>query len=112
MDDALKLIITKSPAARQSAMATLRAAGRQSPMTQDRYQSTVNQAFDDRDLFTDDEWEMIVSHLEATIPTGKREKLIQIRVYDHERDELERRAHEAGFNGNVSAWTRSLWGID
>lgn len=112
MDDALKLIIGKSPAAMTDALTTLRAIGAKSPMAQQRYQATVELALNDPDAeFTADERALIASYLEVVNDAGRRDKLVQIRVTADERETLDRLAHEAGYNGNVSEWTRSLWGL-
>lgn len=112
MDDALKIIIGKSPAAMSEALTTLRAIGAKSPVVQQRYQAVVELALNDPHAdFTADERALIASYLEVVGEPDKRGKLVQIRVTVEERETLDRMAYEAGFNGNVSAWTRALWGI-
>ncbi len=112
MDDALKLIIARSPAATAEAVSTLRAIGAKSPTVQQRYQHTVELALNDPDAdFTADERSLIASYLEVVNDTARRDKLVQVRVTAEERETLDRLAHMAGYNGNVSEWTRSLWGV-
>lgn len=111
MDDALKIIISKSPAAMTEALMTLRAIGAKSPIVQQRYQATVELALGDPDAdFTADERALIASYLEVVTEGKRRDKLVQVRVTAEERETLDRMAHEAGYN--VSEWTRSLWGLD
>ena len=112
MDDALKIIISKSPAAMTEAITTMRAIGAKSPVVQQRYQAAVELAFNDPAAdFTADERALIASYLEVVGESGRRDKLVQIRVTAEERNTLDRLAHAAGYNGNVSEWTRGLWGI-
>jgi hypothetical protein len=112
MNDALRLIISKSPNATTEAMMTLRAISANSPVVQTRYNHTVQIAFNDYQAnFTADERALISSYLEAAQTGGNRDKLIQVRVTAEEKDYLQRAAGEAGY-ADLSSWTRNLWKLD
>lgn len=112
MQDALKLIIGKSPAASCMAAKTLQAIGAGSPMVQHRYNHTVALALGDQGAeFTADERALIASYLDVQDASGTRDKLVQVRVTEQEKGDLELMAEQAGFHGDVSAWTRHLWGL-
>lgn len=112
MRDALLTIISKSDRATPHAVKTMKALNAESPILQQRYQMTVEVAFDDPNAeFTDEERQRIVQYLNV-IDHETRSKIVQVRVTPTERADLEIMAEEAGFGGDVSAWTRRLWGLE
>lgn len=112
MQDALRIIAAKSPDARSEAVKTLQAISAGSPIVQHRYNRTIFLAFGDSQAdFTADEHVLIASYLDS-LDSGTRDKFVQIRVTAAERADLELMAEESGYRGDVSAWTRHLWGLE
>lgn len=113
MRDALTLIISKSPGAMREAIKCLQAIGANSSIVQQRYNYVVDIALNDQHAgFTAKERTLIASYLDIADTAGSRNKLVQIRVTAQEKADLEIMAAAAGFRGDVSAWTRHLWGLE
>lgn len=80
MNDALQLIIARSPEAASWAMDCMRAIRAKSPMTAMRYMNAVNVALNDPQAkFTADERELLASYLSAD---GEKIKARSIRLSD------------------------------
>lgn len=109
MQDALLLIIERSPIAAKDAMATLRAIDTDSPMAQQRYNHTVEQAFGDAmAVFNDSERKLIASYVEST-NFAVRNLDVRVRVTAEEKDAIQQMAGEAG--QNVSDFIRRKIGM-
>lgn len=111
MNDALQLIIAKSPVAMNEAIKTMMAIGSGSSMVQQRYNHTVESALLDRDAdWTAADRELLASYLEPTTPQA-RDTLIQIRVSAEEKRAIRELAETAGMT--VADYIRSsLLGVN
>jgi len=108
MEDALKLIISRSPAATREAMACLRAIRAGSPIVPIRYERAVDLALSDPEAsFSGDERAELASHL--TEDGGTRSTVFRFRLTKAERALLEDMAREAGVSASVYA-RRALFG--
>jgi hypothetical protein len=98
MEQALKLIIAKSPNAMREAITTLRALSSGSPVVQQRYNHTVDIALNDPQAeFTLEERALIADNLAAT-GDATRDFLLRVRLTDAERVELETVSSDAGMS--------------
>ena len=96
MQDALKIIISKSPDATNEAVKCLQAISARSPIVQVRYNRVVELAMSDRRAtFTPDERATIAEALEVE-ETGSRDFTIRVRLTQNEQAELQLLADEAG----------------
>jgi len=108
MENALKLIISRSPAATREAMACLRAIRAGSPIVPIRYERAVNLALSDPEAsFSGEERAELASHL--TEDGGTRSTVFRFRLTKTERALLEDMAREAGVSASVYA-RRALFG--
>lgn len=111
MINALRIIISKSRNATPHAMTTMQAINAKSPVIAQRYLYTVNIALNDTSAeFTNEERQLITSHLSVDGDDSTRSKIVQIRVSPLEWVDLEAMATQAGYS-SMAEWTRSLWGI-
>lgn len=95
MEQALKIIIAKSPAAAQQAIACLRGIQAKSPILDVRYAHTVSIALGDPAAeFTQDERRIIAEALSAGA-SETRDYTLRIRMTEAERADLARQAEEA-----------------
>lgn len=96
MEEALKIIITKSPDAAYQAIQCLQAIAANSPMVQQRYNRVVESALRDRDAnFTESERAALAEYLEQ----GGRENRgfsLRVRLTDAEHAKLQASADQAG----------------
>lgn len=95
MDEALRIIISKSADAATEAIQCIRAIQVKSPMVQQRYNRTVEIAFaDPKASFAPEERSLIAEYL-GGIEADSRGYMLRIRLTENERAELERMADEA-----------------
>jgi len=108
MEDALKLIISKSPAAMGEAIRVLRAIGAGSPVVQERYNHVVEMALNDPEAeFTADERAAIAGPLMVT--GGPRTRDVRVRVTLAEKARITEASEEAG--QTVSDYIRQRIGL-
>jgi hypothetical protein len=94
MEQALKLIITKSESAMHEAMKCLQAIQVNSPMIQTRYNHVVEIALNDPTAdFSQAERALLAEHLEAA-ETATRDFTLRIRLTDAERTQLQEAANQ------------------
>jgi hypothetical protein len=96
MDEALRIIIARSPEAARDAIDCLRAIGARSPVVNQRYQNTLAVALSDpQATFTADERAILA---EAIAPQGKanRSFTFHIRLSQQERAQLAAAADAVG----------------
>jgi hypothetical protein len=91
MEEALRIIVAKSPMAGSMAMQTLQAIKAKSPVLQDRYNRTVQTALNDSQAdFTPEERVLIASHI------GGNDSLkafdVRVRVTAEEKDRIQQMA--------------------
>lgn len=107
MQEALQVIIVKSPAAAAEAADTLRALQARSPITSQRYSRALAAALADPQAdFTGEDRRLLAAAIAE--PTGSRSYTLHLRLNTDERDDLERRAQDAGLNMSEYA-RRQLW---
>jgi hypothetical protein len=109
MEDALKLIIAKSPQAASQAMKTIQAVHAKSPMLQHRYNAAVDAALNDSQAeFTPDERQLLARFVAA----GERirETRLQVRVTITEKLYLRQMASEQ--NLTLSDFIRQKVGLE
>lgn len=95
MSDALRMIITGSPAAARDAMDCLRAIAVRSPMVQQRYNNAVHVALGDPQAeFTAEQRAMIAEHLQ--IDDAETREVVSVRLTPSERAEIAHAADAAG----------------
>ena len=94
MEDALRLIITKSPTAAGQAMKTLHSVSVKSPMLQHRYNATLEMALDDSQAeFTPEERALLAQF--AAAGEKIRETRLQVRLTISEQLYLQQLATES-----------------
>lgn len=98
IENALKIIVSKSPKAARDAMQCLQAIRVKSPMAQVRYNRTVEIAMSDHDAnFTTEERAIIAEAVE--LPEGEaRGFTLRVRLTSSEQAELQTAADEAGLS--------------
>lgn len=104
MEEALRIIISRSADAATEAIQCMRAIQVKSPMLQQRYNRTVEIAFNDPQAqFTPDERALIAESLGIGV-ADSRDYTLRIRLTEHERAELARLSDEA--NLSMSEYAR------
>lgn len=105
LEQALKIIVSKSPDAARDAMQCLQAIRVNSPMVQVRYNRVVEVAMSDRNAdFTPDERAIIAEAVE--LPEGEsRDFMLRVRLTPSEQADLQAAADEAGMT--MSEYVRS-----
>lgn len=104
MEQALKLIIVKSPDAMREAMKTLQAIRAKSPIVQQRYNRVVDMALNDSQAeFTAEERAVLAAPLTGNEDEG-RAFMLRVRLTEAERAELQEEANAA--NKNMSEYVR------
>lgn len=105
MEQALKIIVSKSPSTARDAMQCLQAIRAKSPMVQVRYNRVVEAAMSDQDAdFTPDERAIIAEAVE--LPEGEsRGFTLRVRLTPNEQADLQAAADEAGMT--MSDYVRS-----
>lgn len=111
MIDALRLIITKSPAAMREAIAAIRAIDAKSPMVQHRYNTVVDLALSDPQAeFTTQERAMIAENLESASRGGDAKTVdVRVRLTTNEKATVQEMAQAEGMT--VSNFIRSRIGL-
>lgn len=108
MEDALRLIIAKSPAASGQAIKTLHAVSVKSPLLQHRYNATLDMALDDpRAEFTSEERALLAQF--AAAGEKIRETRLQVRLTISEKLYLQQLAAES--NLTLSDYVREKLGL-
>jgi len=103
MENALRLIITRSPNASHEAMTCLRAAQINSPVVNRRYAYVLEIAFNDPEAkFSQAERAELISHLEID-GTQRKSEMIALRLTKAEYEFVRQQAGEM----SVSDWIRS-----
>ena len=109
MKDALLLIVERSSVAAGQAMACLRAIDADSPVVQQRYNATVEAAFEDFGAqFSASERKLIAGYVDSAA-NGGRCTDIRVRLTVEEKATLQEMAADAG--QNVSDYVRSRLGL-
>lgn len=104
MEQALKLIISKSPDAMREAIKTLQAISVKSPVVQQRYNHVVEMALNDPQAeFTADERGMLANSL-AVPESETRNFMLRVRLTQSERAALQASANDA--NVDMSEFVR------
>jgi hypothetical protein len=104
MENALRLIITRSPNASHEAMTCLRAAQINSPVVNRRYAYVLEIAFNDPEAkFSQAERAELISHLEID-GTQRKSEMIALRLTPDEIHHVQQQAEESG--KSVSEWIR------
>jgi hypothetical protein len=99
MEDALKLIIAKSPAAMSEAIKTIRAIHAHSPILQQRYIHTVETALNDQEAeFTSQERAQLSQYLEISdiSEVSSRDFTLRVRLTESEKARLLEDADNSG----------------
>lgn len=111
MENALRIIIARSPDAARHAINTIRAIQARSPIVQDRYNRVVDLALSDpQATFTAEERAALAEFVTVSgSDTGTREYTLRVRLTDNERDDLEARAENAG--QSLSQYVRGELGL-
>lgn len=106
IEDALKIIVARSPHAAGEAMRTLTAIRANSPVVQIRYNNTVERALADPDAkFTDEERAILAEYVQAgESPRDQRDTILHVRMRTVELDLLKNAALDAGLS--VSDYVR------
>ena len=108
MEDALRLIVAKSPAAAGQAMKTLHAVSVKSPLLQHRYNATLDMALNDpQAAFTSEERALLAQF--AAAGEKIRETRLQIRLTISEKLYLQQLAAER--NLTLSDYVREKLGL-
>ena len=108
MEDALRLIIAKSPAAAGQAMKTLHAVSVKSPLLQHRYNATLDMALNDpKAAFTSEERALLAQF--AAAGEKIRETRLQVRLTISEKLYLRQLATER--NMTLSDYVREQLGL-
>ena len=98
MEEALKLIISRSPNAAREAMQTIAAINAKSPMVSHRYNRTVDIALNDPQAeFSSEERALLAGNL-AVFDDVIKTETIRFRATQAERAQLEELANSAGMN--------------
>lgn len=106
MEEALKLIISKSWVAVEEALYCLLAIKAQSPAAQTRYNHCVRLALSDPAAeWTAAERELLAEHIAVAGPAS-RDFMLRVRLTQAERSELQLRATAAGLS--LSEYTRRM----
>lgn len=109
MENALRIIIGKSPAAAREAMQTMQAVHVNSPVLQHRYNRTVEIALTDpRAVFTDEE-RATISEFVSVADTDTRNTILHVRLTDDEWLRLQEAAKQARVSASEYA-RRKLFG--
>lgn len=96
MEEALRLIITKSPLAASQAMETIRAIHAKSPILQIRYNNTVQMALNDPQAeFTPAERALLAEFVGSPDSSTNRDFMLRVRLTDAERAALQQSADQA-----------------
>jgi hypothetical protein len=99
MDDALRLIVAKSPRAAAEAVRTMTALRAGSPILQHRYQRVLEMALADPAAeFTSDERAVLADALTAgeAVESGTRDRILRVRLSPAEWADLEATAADSG----------------
>ena len=108
MEEALKMVIAKSPAAAKQALKTIHAMNVKSPLRQHRYNATVDAALHDPQAdFTAEERALLAKFVAAGEKI--RETRLQVRVTIAEKLYLQHQAAEQ--NMTLSAYVRDKLGL-
>lgn len=113
MEEALRIIVAKSPMAGSQAMQTLQAIKAKSPVLQDRYNRTVQTALSDSQAdFTSEERALIASCVgsgAADDATPLRVLDVRVRVTPEEKERIQQMAADEDMN--VSDFIRDRIGL-
>ena len=108
MEEALRIIIAKSPDAASQAIKTIHAIGVKSPLLQHRYNATVDAALQDSKAdFTPDERVLLAQFV--TSGEKIRETRLQVRLTLSEKLYLQQLAHDQDMT--LSAYVRDQLGL-
>ena len=109
MEDALRIVIAKSPQAASQAMKTTHALHARSPMLQHRYNAVVDAALNDPQAeFTSEDRELLAQYVAAGEKI--RETRLQVRVTFAEKQYLRQMASEQ--NLTLSDYIRQKIGLE
>lgn len=108
MEEALRIIVAKSPMAGSMAMQTLQAIKAKSPVLQDRYNRSVQTALSDAQAdFTPEERSLIASFIGGNEPLRAYD--VRVRVTAEEKDRIQQMA--AAEDMTVSDFIRDRIGL-